>query len=318
MRNLPFVALVAAIFAALLGLQLALAAGWVPAVTAVATPAAPAEAMLVPPKPEGQAPKPAADAEGTGTGEQRLTFEGCAAMATVVQDVCWQALARQQAEVDADGALDVCTHVADRELGLECVDDVAESITLRDRARAESICLGVADRKWRGQCWFGVGLAWAETDSAYALSRCAHAEAFERFCRHDVVGEVSLVNLDAGVAFCTQGEVEKADDPLARKTCWHGIAKYLARRDIHEAAAACGRATESWRGTCFHGLGWGAAERDPDGTLATCAEFGPYADHCQQGVAYELKRADPTRAMALCEAIGTPALRDRCVEFVSR
>lgn len=318
MRNLPFVALVVGIFAALLGLQLALAAGWVSAVTRMAPTPVPAEAMLVPPKPAARPDGTPAPAEGPGDAAQRLTFEGCAAMAAVVQDVCWQALARQQAEVDADGALAVCTHIVDRELRLECVDDVAESITLRDRARAESICLGVEDRKWRGQCWFGVGLAWAETDSAYALARCAKAEAFERFCRHDVVGEVSLVDLDAGVAFCTQGEVEKADDTLARKTCWHGIAKYLARRDIHEAAAACGRATESWRGTCFHGLGWGAAERDPDGTLATCAAFGAYADSCRQGVAYELKRADATRAMALCEAIATDAIRERCVEFVSR
>ena len=316
MRSSAFSILVFVIFAILLGFQWALTSVGVSEALAQVKPPSTAEAMLVPPKPDGQKATPAGPGEGEG--EQRLTFEACSKMATMVRDVCWQALARQQAEVDGDGALSVCAQVVDPELKLECADDVAESITLRDRAGAEAICNAVTDRKWRGQCWFGVGLAWAETDSAYALARCAKAEAFERFCRHDVVGEVSLVNLDAGVAFCAQGEIEKADDPLARKTCWHGIAKYLARRDIHEAAAACGRATESWRGTCFHGLGWGAAERDPDGTLATCAEFGSYADYCQQGVAYELKRADATRAMALCEAIGTATIRDRCVEFVSR
>ena len=316
MRSSAFSVLVSLIFLILLAFQWALTSVGVSEALAQVKPPSTAEAMLVPPKPGGQKATPAGPGEGEG--EQRLTFEACSNMAAMVRDVCWQALARQQAEVDADGALSVCAQVVDPELKLECADDVAESITLRDRAGAEAICNAVTDRKWRGQCWFGVGLACAETDSAYALARCARAEAFERFCRHDVVGEVSLVNLDAGVAFCTQGEIEKADDPLARKTCWHGIAKYLARRDIHEAAAACGRATESWRGTCFHGLGWGAAERDPDGTLAACAEFGPYADYCQQGVAYELKRADATRAMALCEAIGTATIRDRCVEFVSR
>ncbi len=315
MRSAPFTILVIAVFVVLLGLQLALAHGWVRSAPAPLA-ALPSEAMAIPPKPAGQ--KPAAGAPGEGDGDRRLTFEACAGMAAAVQDVCWQALARQQAEADAQGALIVCSQVVDAELRLECVDDVAEATTLTDRSGAEQICAGVQDRKWRGQCWFGVGLAWAETDPDYALSRCDHAEAFERFCRHDVVGEVSLVDLDAGVAFCTRGETEHADDELTRKTCWHGIAKYLARRDAQEAAAACGRATERWRGTCFHGLGWGASERDPDAALDACHGFGAYADYCTQGVAHELKRVDPTRAQALCEAIRTPAVRTRCLEFVGR
>ena len=314
-RSLPFTALVCCVFAVLLALQVAIAHGLVSvAATPVAAP--PSEAMAIPPKPAGLK-APAAEG-GDGEGDERLTFEACTAMATGVRDVCWQALARQQSAVDPQGALGVCDQVVEPELKLECVDDVAEATTLADRAGAERICTGVVDRKWRGQCWFGVGLAWAETDSDYALGRCEHAEAFERFCRHDVVGEVSLVDVDAGVAFCTRGEAEHADDDLTRKTCWHGIAKYLARRDVGEAAAACERATASWRGTCYHGLGWGGSERDPDGTLAACAGFGPWADYCRQGVAHEQKRVDPTRALALCEAIGTTTVRARCLEFVTR
>lgn len=315
MRSLPFSALVALVFGALLGLQLALAHGWMPAAMSGPAQGPPSDAMAIPPKPEGQ---PSAPAVGDGDGERRLTFEACKGMSKVVQDVCWQSLSRQQAEVDPEGALGVCAEITEAELKLECVDDVAEAITLADRGRAEQICFGVEDRKWRGQCWFGVGLAWAETDPEYALGTCANAEAFERFCRHDVVGEVSLVNLDAAVAFCARGESEQADDELTRKTCWHGIAKYLARRDVHEAAGACARATEQWRGTCFHGLGWGGAERSPEETLAACPGFGTYADYCRQGVAHELKRGDPTRALALCESIGTDKVRRRCVEFVER
>lgn len=315
MRSVPFTILVIAVFLALLGAQLVLVHGWVE-VEGAPAPMAQSEAMAIPPKPSGLKPTVAADGEGEG--ERRLTFEACAGMATAVQDVCWQALARQQALADPQGALTVCAQVVDPELKLECVDDIAEATTLTDRAGAEQICNDVQDRKWRGQCWFGVGLAWAETDADYALTRCDRAEAFERFCRHDVVGEVSLVNLDAGVAFCARGEAEHADDDLTRKTCWHGIAKYLARRDVIEAAEACGRATESWRGTCFHGLGWGASERDPDRALAACPGFGAYADYCTQGVAHELKRVDPTRAHALCEAIGTSSVRSRCLEFVGR
>lgn len=315
MRSLPFTALFSVVFLALLGLQFALTAGWGRVAVTRAAPSVQSDAMAIPPKPGGQR---APDAPGEGDGERRLSFAACQGMSKMVQDVCFQSLSRQQAEVDTEGALGVCAEIIDRELGLECVDDVAEAITLRERARAERICLGVEDRKWRGQCWFGVGLAWAETDPEYALERCDYAEAFERFCRHDVVGEVSLVNLDAGVAFCARGEVERADDDLTRKTCWHGIAKYLARRDLREAAGACERATEQWRGTCVHGAGWGASERDPDRTLASCPELGQYADYCRQGVAHQLKRADPTRALALCEAIATQKVRSRCVEFVER
>lgn len=315
MRSLPFTALVCCVFALLLALQVALARGIVRAATTTA-PAPPSDAMAIPPKPAGQRAAAAPGADGEG--DERLTFEACARMATGVRDVCWQALARQQSGVDPKGALEVCANVVELELRLECVDDVAEATTLADRAGAERICASVEDRKWRGQCWFGVGLAWAETDSDYALGRCAQAEAFERFCRHDVVGEVSLVDVDAGVAFCTRGETEHADDDLTRKTCWHGIAKYLARRDVSQAAAACERATESWRGTCYHGVGWGGSERDPDGTLAACDGFGRWADYCRQGVAHEQKRVDPTRALALCEAIGTPTIRSRCLEFVTR
>jgi hypothetical protein len=183
-----------------------------------------------------------------------------------------------------------------------------------DRDAAAAICVAIPVMKWRGQCHFGMGLALAEIDPAYALGRCEHAEAFRDFCRHDVVGEVALESLAPAVAFCAKEE----GDPLTRKTCWHGIGKYLARRDFAEAVAACGQATEASRGNCFHGLGWGAAERDPDATLAACAGLPAYADNCRQGVAHELKRADPTRGIAICESIQTTSVRDRCLTFLKR
>jgi hypothetical protein len=196
----------------------------------------------------------------------------------------------------------------------ECHADVAETIAIPDRARAEAICGAITDLKWRGQCFFGTGLALAETDPEYAITRCAHAEIFQTFCRHDVIGEMALVNLPAAQAICAREE----GDWLTRKSCWHGMSKYIARRDVREAAQSCAGATAEWRGTCFHGLGWGGAERDPDATLSACAEFGEYADNCRHGVANELKRADPPRAVALCEAIQKADTRTRCLDFVTR
>lgn len=314
MRTGPFVALYLVLLVVLLGAELALAR-WVKAGDEGRSPveAAAEGVMALPPKPEGL--ERTADAEGVGDGgEARLTPAACEVMAPSIRDECWKALARQQAPVDPTGALDWCTRLSDPELGLECRADVAETVAPADRVGAEAICAGIDSVKWRGQCHFGIGLALAETDPEYAVGRCQHAEAFRLFCRHDVIGETSLVNLPFAVSFCAREEGEE----LQRKTCWHGIGKYLARRSLDEAAAACGEATAQWRGNCFHGVGWGAAERDPDAALAGCDRQAPYVDNCRQGVAHELKRADPERAVALCKSIGTASIQARCLDFVTR
>lgn len=311
MRDLPFLVLVLVLYGALLSARWGLHR--LPAtVDEAVEPAAAEGVMALPPKPEGVG-RQLGEGEG-GAGTAAITEEACARMARAVQDVCWQALARQAGATDPDRALGECARIADPELSLECRADVAETLAPRDRDRAVAICGTIASTKWRGQCHFGIGLALAEIDAAYALGRCEDAEAFRDFCRHDVVGEVALVDLEAAVAFCAREE----GDVLTRKTCWHGIGKYLARRDLGEAAAACRRSTPAWQGNCFHGAGWGAAERDPDAALAGCDRQAPYVDNCRQGVAHQLKRADPARAVALCESIGTPAIRARCLAFVRR
>lgn len=313
MRSFPFTLLVLVCLGALLGLRFGLAplAGQVAAVVQESGGSAEA-VMALPPKPDG-GERPLSE-DGTGDGQVVYTLETCRQMPTDVRDVCMQALARQSAARDPKGGLETCELVADEELKLECRADVAELVAPNDRAAAEAICTALSVMKWRGQCHFGIGLAMAEIDPEYALGRCEHAEAFRDFCRHDVVGEVALEGLGPAVAFCSREE----GDTLTRKTCWHGIGKYLARRDFAEAAAACRQATEAWQGNCFHGVGWGAAERDPDAALAACADSPPYADNCKQGVAHQLKRFDPTRGIALCESIGTTSIRERCLAFLTR
>ncbi|MBM4391197.1 MAG: hypothetical protein FJ090_08750 [Deltaproteobacteria bacterium] len=299
--------------AVLLGMRFG-AEHWLPALAAAAEQLDAGESMPVPPKPTGLASLPAPGTPGDGQRATLLSPATCEAMVADLRDVCWQSLARQVAPADPDEALRVCARVAGSEMVLECHADVAESIAVADRARAETICAAIESRKWRGQCFFGSGLALAETDAEYAMGRCAHAEVYQTFCRHDVVGEIALVDLPAAHAQCAREE----GDWLTRKTCWHGIGKYLARRDTSEAAAACDASTAEWRGTCYHGVGWGGAERDADATLADCSTRGPYADHCRHGVAAQFKRADPTRAVALCESIQKADTRARCLDFVTR
>lgn len=313
MGTFPFSALVLACLTALLGLRFGLEA-WVP--TAEAASEAPSKdagsVMAVPPKPEGLAAAPGAGSgEGQGT---MLTPAICTTMIADLQDTCWQALARQTAAADPQEALRQCQKVAGEELRYECRADVSETLAPTHRDEAVALCKEIDSVKWRGQCNFGVGLALAETDPEWAIARCEDAEAFKSFCRHDVVGEISLVNVTAAVTICARNE----GDPLTRKTCWHGPGKYLARRDMGEAAAFCRQADPQWQGLCFHGLGWGAAERDPDAALAGCAAFGEFADNCRHGVANELKRSDPQRETAICESLTNPEAKAKCLAFVTQ
>lgn len=313
MRSLPFTLLFLTCLAALLGVRFWLEPLAKAAAELAAEERTPEGVLALPPKPEGLDLEPGAE-DGAAAGQALLTLAACEQMAPDVRDVCYQALARQSAARDPRGALQVCKRIQENELELECNADVAEAVAPLDRVVADEICRDIPVMKWRGQCHFGMGLALAEIDAPYALDRCEYSETFRDFCRHDVVGEVALVDIEAAIAFCAKEE----GDTLTRKTCWHGVGKYVARRDFGEASAACDRSTEAWRGNCYHGVGWGGAERDVDATLAACAALAAYVDNCRQGVAHQLKRFDPARGIALCESIGTPSIRERCLAFLKR
>ena len=311
MSTLPFSALVLLCVSLCFGTRFALAwvAGPSTAQAAAVEAREPGGAMEVPPKPGGLAPGP-----GGGTGDAALTPATCEAMPADLQGTCWQALARQTASVDPDEALRVCARLPAGPAEEECRADVAESIAPVAREKARAICAAIETTKWRGQCHFGMGLALAETDPEAAIALCDGAEAFRTFCRHDVVGEIAMVNLPAAQAICSREE----GNTLTRKTCWHGMGKYLARRDMQEAAGACLAGPEAWQPLCFHGLGWGAAERDADAALSGCAAFGAYADNCRHGVANQLKRSDPAREQAICESLTQSEARAKCLAFVTQ
>ena len=317
MNTPAFLLLFLACLASGLGARFGLEA-WLGAagVQAAAVQSAPESVMALPPKPEGLDRTEAPQLGGSGPG-------GLGALSPAAcerqykgdyLDLCYQTSARQTGARDPEGAVLVCQKISKEELRFECEADVAEASAIVDRSFGERFCPTIDSVKWRGQCHFGMGLALAEVDPFYALGLCEKAEIFRDFCRHDVVGEVSLVNLDAAVTFCSREE----GDTLTRKTCWHGIGKYLARRDMDEAAGACEKSTASWRTNCYHGLGWGAAERDVDAALAGCEKLGSYRDNCRQGVAYQQLRFDPARSVALCESIHDGTIQAKCLDWVRK
>ena len=122
-----------------------------------------------------------------------------------------------------------------------------------------------------------------------------------------------MVDTDQALAFCAAEEGGK----LTRKSCWHGIGKYIARVDVARALAACQQVPAGlYRENCVHGLGWGAAEKGGIGFARRCAMAGAEADSCRLGVAYNHRRFDTVAAEQICTDVRRPDLREQCQAFV--
>ena len=111
-------------------------------------------------------------------------------------------------------------------------------------------------------------------------------------------------------------------DLLTRKSCWHGIGKYIGRQDLDAALAACERVplgpSDLYRENCIHGVGWAAGERMGAAATAICDKAGEKKDSCMLGVAYEIRRVDPDMAVALCRQVHRSDLGSRCLRFMER
>lgn len=208
--------------------------------------------ISVPPKPKGVQDVAAGDGD-----EVIYTEAGCLKQPAQFQDICFHQLARQKALTDLVGANEMCQRVGSEEMVWECLADIAELYSTVDRDASLALCPSIAKKKWRDQCVFGIALAWSTTDSPWAFRRCDQAGQWRDFCRHDVNGEIAVVDVTLALANCAKEE----GDLLTRKTCWHGIGKYLARVDVDAAFAACEQVPAGpnnlYRENCIHGLGWG-------------------------------------------------------------
>ena len=311
MSTVTFTLTYAACLTLCMGTVEALKAGW--EATPPPPPPQPVEhvAVAVPPRPEGVRP-----VQGSGEESYRYTEAGCLKLNGQYRDICFHQLARQRAATDPDGGLAACAETADLDIRYECMADVAELHSVNDRDAAFALCPTIPKKKWRDQCVFGIALAWSTTDSPWAFRLCDEAGMWRDFCRHDVNGEIAVVNTALSLEHCAAEE----GDLLTRKTCWHGIGKYIARVDVDQAFAACEQVPlgpdDLYRENCYHGLGWGAAEKAGAPFVASCRRAGPKEDSCRMGVAYNLRRLDPTKSLEICEALRRADLKAQCLEWV--
>lgn len=268
--------------------------------------------ISVPPKPKG------VQEVATGDGDEVIyTEEGCLKQPEQFQDICFHQLARQKALTDLVGASEMCQRVQTEEMVWECLADVAELYSPVDRDAALALCPSIDRKKWRDQCVFGIALAYSTVDSPWAFRRCDDAGQWRDFCRHDVNGEIAVVNVELALANCAKEE----GDLLTRKTCWHGIGKYLARVDVDAAFGACAQVPSGpnnlYRENCIHGLGWGASETAEEGFIPTCRRAGDERDSCLLGIAYNLRRFDIDRGLKICAQVQRGDLKEQCNRFVS-
>lgn len=282
-------------------------------------PASESRAIAVPPKPKSDENID----KNSGDGEGKVavyTEEGCRKMRDEYKDICFQALARQLGKTDLTGGVAACELIQMVDKKWECLSDVAEAYSTFDRDAALQVCPTIKRKKWHDQCFFGIALAYSTTDSRWAFRACDMSGQWRDYCRHDVNGEIAVVNLDLALAHCAAEE----GDLLTRKTCWHGIGKYIARVDVSRAFEACQKVPlgpqNLYRENCVHGLGWGASEKKEVGAsfVAQCDRAGEQKDSCLLGVAYNLKRFNLDTALSICDQVARTDLASQCVAFVNK
>ncbi len=268
--------------------------------------------IAVPPKPEGMT------AEGDGAGEGAWTEQRCRTLDGELRDVCMHQVARGRAPTDLSGALEACGAISQASLQGECRADVAELHALTDKVAALAVCPTIDTKKWRDQCVFGIALALSHHEPEDAFRLCDEAGQWRDFCRHDVNGEISQVNDALAFSHCAAEE----GDILTRKTCWHGMGKYIARVDVPRAWEVCGRVPlgpdNLYRENCVHGLAWGAAESVGKAFLAECGTMPEQRDSCRLGVAYFESRFDTAGALEICDAVVRGDLQEKCRAHVQK
>jgi hypothetical protein len=109
---------------------------------------------------------------------------------------------------------------------------------------------------------------------------------------------------------------------LQRKTCFHGLGKYIGRENPRLAAEYCQRVPSHeplYPENCFHGLGWAVAESNPlDESMGFCSLLDDYNDSCLLGVSANAKRVDVAVAYEVCAGVVDDNLRSRCEAFARR
>jgi hypothetical protein len=119
--------------------------------------------------------------------DDALAFEHCYGIEGdfLVHKACWHGIGKYIARVDLDRAFDACLRVP---LGPE--------------------------KKYRENCFHGLGWGAAEADGAAAASRCKHAGPQEDSCLLGIAYNLRRFDVDAGLAVCADVE-----DPALHSQC---------------------------------------------------------------------------------------------------
>ena len=304
MSGIPFSVLYSVCLALCVGLVESLKSEWTQAAQVLSVPVM--NVVAIPPRPQGARPV-------AGAGE-RVMEADCRSRSGSLRDVCFTELARSRAGTDLEGALSACEEVSGRSRRMECMAASAEVHAPTNRAAALAVCPRIAHRKWSDQCVFGIALALVKTEPVWAFDRCGSAGMWRDFCRHDVNGEIALMDVELSMDHCTSVD----DGELASRSCWHGIGKYLGRADLRRAQLACGRVPSGVnRDNCIHGLGWAGAEGQGLDFAAQCDTLPDGSDPCRLGVAYQQLRVNPEGAAQVCRQVAEKELRFACEQTVT-
>jgi hypothetical protein len=311
MGPLAFSMLYGVVLAVCVGAVEGLKATWEAPVADLVPQQVEAVTVAVPPRPEGTRP-----VQGEGDEAYRYTEVACRKHEGELRDICFQQLAGQRAATDLQGGLDACELIEDVDKHGECMASVGELHANTDRVAALAVCPTIDKGKWKDQCVFGIALALAGPDPEYAFRLCDEAGRWLDFCRHDVNGEISQVDPQSAYDHCAAEE----GDLLRRKSCWHGIGKYVGRVDLPGAWEWCAKVPNGpddlYRENCIHGLGWAGAERFGREFVPECDKAGEKRDSCLLGVAYNLKRFDAAAGVELCQVVSRSDLKARCLQHV--
>lgn len=226
----------------------------------------------------------------------------------ILRDACLYNKARDYILTDEDKAWKLCYYIFDPDFKNECYKSIILDLSKINLSKGELGCGKVASKKWKGECFFNLGLDYVDTSFDKAIEMCEKAEVYRIFCYHDVVGAISKVSSDDALNICS-----KQDDNLTRKSCFHGIGLHLGRFDWHETISICNKiGEESAKENCYHGLGWALSETDLEKSLNTCQGFdSPYKDKCLVGISWQVAKKDKTKAREICILSGL--LKEECL-----
>ena len=229
-----------------------------------------------------------------------------------------KALAWQKSERDVDGALLACGRckiwIRDRNAlqmwpssTVEQTGRVQRRFARRSQRKSGAISVGSASH------WLG-----AFTTTSMLVCRCEKAGMWRDFCRHDVNGEIAQVDSKEALAWCKREE----GTALQRKTCFHGLGKYLGRTDPQAAVALCDRVPTHnplYQENCVRTESVGRLQRSKASrTLPLFADAWRTTRQLLLGLSAHTKRLSPERAEAHCSAVVREDLKKRCEAFARR